>query len=129
MGALEAAPAYAEERVQTGRPIAGFQLIQDLIARMAGNVTASLGMAVRVARSQGEAASTTTTPPWPRTSSPVAAGRPSPARDLFGGNGILLDRDVIRYSTTPRPCTPTRAPGRSTIPLVGRALPGHSALV
>ncbi|MEX5720769.1 acyl-CoA dehydrogenase family protein [Geodermatophilus maliterrae] len=111
MGAFEAALAYAEDRVQIGRPIAGFQLIQDLTARMAGNVTASLGIAVRVARSQEEAASTTTTPPWPRASSPVVAGRPSPGRELFGGNGILLDRDVIRYSTTPRPCPPTRHPG------------------
>src|SRR6185437_2315876 len=40
-GAYEHALAYAGKRHQFGRPIAGFQLVQDLLVRMLGNVTSS----------------------------------------------------------------------------------------
>src|SRR5580700_5988422 len=40
-GAYEHALAYAKQREQFGRPIAGFQLVQDLLVRMLSNVTAS----------------------------------------------------------------------------------------
>src|SRR3954462_10471255 len=40
MGAYEHALRYAQERLQFGRPIASFQLVQDLLARMIANVTA-----------------------------------------------------------------------------------------
>jgi len=41
MGAYEAALKYSQERLQFGRPIGSFQLIQDLLARMIENITAS----------------------------------------------------------------------------------------
>src|SRR6478752_5626989 len=41
MGAYEAALKYAQERLQFGRPIGSFQLIQDLLARSIENITAS----------------------------------------------------------------------------------------
>ena len=40
MGAYEHALKYAQERLQFGRPIGSFQLVQDLLARMIANVTA-----------------------------------------------------------------------------------------
>src|SRR5258708_19987393 len=39
MGAYENALTYAQNRLQFGKPIGAFQLIQDLLARMLGNVT------------------------------------------------------------------------------------------
>ena len=36
------------------------------------------------------------------------------AREVLGGNGVLLDHHVTRYTTTPRPSTASRAPARST---------------
>src|SRR5947199_1642538 len=53
-GAYELALKYAQERQQFGRPIGRFQLVQDLLVRMLGNVTASHGMGMR--RSQVEVA-------------------------------------------------------------------------
>ena len=111
----EVAVRYAKDRDQFGRPIGGFQLVQDLLARMLGNITSSLGMAVRVAQLQDEgifrdeqgalAKSYCTS----RMRETVAL-----ARELLGGNGILLEYGVAGTSTTPRRCTRSRAPARST---------------
>src|SRR6266849_9434269 len=48
MGAYEHALAYAQTREQFGKPIAKFQLIQDLLVKMLGNITASLCLVVRL---------------------------------------------------------------------------------
>ena len=47
--AFEHALAYATRRQQFGQPLAGFQLVQDLLARMLANTTASLTMCARLA--------------------------------------------------------------------------------
>ena len=52
MGAYEHARAYAVQRQQFGRPIGRFQLVQDLLVQMLGNVTASLCLVVRLSQLQ-----------------------------------------------------------------------------
>src|SRR5258708_13222884 len=49
MGAYEAALKYSQERLQFGKPIGSFQLVQDLLARMIENITASQCLIVRQA--------------------------------------------------------------------------------
>jgi glutaryl-CoA dehydrogenase len=51
-GAFEAALAYVKERRQFGRPVGSFQLVQEKLARMLGNVTASLSLVVRLVEQQ-----------------------------------------------------------------------------
>jgi glutaryl-CoA dehydrogenase len=98
MAVYEVAVQYAADREQFGRPIGGFQLVQDLLARMLGNITSSLGLAVRVAQlqddgifrdEQGALAKSFATS---RLRETVAW-----ARELLGGNGILLEYGVARY--------------------------------
>src|SRR5690606_25809564 len=54
IGAYEAAVAYAKERVQFGKPIGSHQLVQDLLAKSLGNITASLALCTRVSEMQDE---------------------------------------------------------------------------
>src|SRR5258708_1009988 len=54
MGAYEHALKYAQERLQFGKPIGSFQLIQDLLARMIANVTASQCLVARMAQLTAE---------------------------------------------------------------------------
>ncbi|GAB3191875.1 acyl-CoA dehydrogenase family protein [Geodermatophilus arenarius] len=130
MGAFEAAVAYAKEREQFGRPIGGFQLIQDLLARMAGNVTASLGMAVRVSQLQEEGvfrdeqAALAKAFVTGRARETVAL-----ARELFGGNGILLENDVVRYFADAEALYSYEGTREINSLIVGRALTGMSAFV
>jgi glutaryl-CoA dehydrogenase len=130
MGAFEAALAYAREREQFGRPIGGFQLVQDLLARMAGNVTASLGMAVRVAQLQEEGvfrddqAALAKSYVTSRARETVAM-----AREVFGGNGILLENDVARYFNDAEALYSYEGTREINTLVVGRALTGQSAFV
>src|SRR3981189_537494 len=54
MGAYEAALKYSQERLQFGKPIASFQLVQDLLAKMISNITASQCLIVRQAQLHAE---------------------------------------------------------------------------
>src|SRR3954449_12249642 len=54
MGAFEATLKYAQERLQFGKPIASFQMVQDLLAKMLANVTACQCLMVRLAQMDDE---------------------------------------------------------------------------
>ncbi len=129
-GAYEAALAYAGEREQFGRPIAGFQLIQDLLARMLGNITASMAMAVRVAQLQdaGECrddqAALAKSFCTSRARETVAW-----ARELMGGNGILLENDAVRFFADVEALYSYEGTREINTLVVGRAITGVGAFV
>ena len=54
MGAYENALKYAQERLQFGKPIGSFQLVQDFLAKMLANITASQCLVVRTAQLHAE---------------------------------------------------------------------------
>ena len=54
MGAYETALKYAQERLQFGKPIGSFQLVQDLLAKMIANITASQCLIMRQAQLHAE---------------------------------------------------------------------------
>lgn len=130
LGAYELAVDYARERHQFGRPIGSFQLVQDLLARMLGNITASLGMTVRVAQLQEEgifadehaalAKSYTTS----RLRETVAW-----ARELFGGDGILTDHGVARFFADAEALYSYEGTREVNALIVGRSITGLGAFV
>jgi glutaryl-CoA dehydrogenase len=130
MGAYEAALAYAGERVQFGKPIAGFQLVQDLLVKMLGNITASLGMVVRLAELQ-EAGTCTDAQAALAKGWCTSRMRESVAwaREVVGGNGILLENDVARFFNDAEALYSYEGTREINTFIVGRAVTGQSAFV
>ncbi len=130
MAAYQLAVAYAAEREQFGRPIGGFQLMQDLLVRMLGNVTASLGMAVRLAQLQDEGelsdAKSALAKEYCASRMREVVGW---ARELFGGNGILIDHQVARFFNDAEALYSYEGTRQINTLIVGRAITGLSAFV
>ena len=130
MAAYEIALAYAQEREQFGRPIAAFQLVQDLLVRMLGNITASLGMAVKLAHLQdtGQArddhAALAKEYCTTRMRETVAL-----AREVVGGNGVILDYGVAKFFADAEALYSFEGTRQINTLVVGRAITGHSAFV
>src|SRR5690606_7307697 len=54
VGAYEASLEYAKNRIQFGKPIASFQLVQQKLADSLADITASIAMCMRVSQLQDE---------------------------------------------------------------------------
>jgi glutaryl-CoA dehydrogenase len=97
-GAYEIALQYAKERVQFGRPIGKFQLVQDLLVKMLGNATASAGMMVRLAQLQDAGVYRDEQSALAKAYATVRMRETVGwARELLGGNGIVLDYNIARF--------------------------------
>ncbi len=129
-GAYEHALAYASQREQFGRPIAGFQLVQDLLVRMLGNITASAAMCARLSQLQDagrmsdEQASLAKAFCTVRMRETVGW-----ARELMGGNGILLENHVGRYVADAEAIYSYEGTREVNTLIVGRAITGTGAIV
>jgi glutaryl-CoA dehydrogenase len=127
-GAYEAALKYVMERKQFGRPLASFQLVQDKLVRMLGNVTASLGMVVRLAQlgdsgvRRDEDAAIAKAWICDRMRETVAL-----AREVVGGNGITLDHDVARFFADAESLYTFEGTREINTLIVGRSITGYSA--
>jgi glutaryl-CoA dehydrogenase len=129
-GAYEHALAYATERGQFGRPIGGFQLVQDLLVRMLGNITASTTLCARLSQLQAaglardEHASLAKAFCTVRMRETVGW-----ARELLGGNGILLEHHVGRFVADAEAIYSYEGTREMNTLIVGRAITGLSAFV
>ena len=130
MGAYEHALAYAQERLQFGKPIASFQLIQDLLVRMLGNITASLAMVQRLSQLQDAGTMTDEHASLAKvvctTMMREAVGC---ARELMGGNGILVDYHVARFVADAEAIYSYEGTREMNTLIVGRAITGFGAFV
>jgi glutaryl-CoA dehydrogenase len=89
---------YALERKQFGRPIAGFQLIQDKLARMLSEITSMRLLCMRLAQLNEAGEATLAASSLAKLHTASAARRVcADARDLMGGNGLLLEHHVARH--------------------------------
>ena len=129
-GAYEAALRYAKSREQFGKPVAAFQLTQQKLATMLGNVTASLGMVVRLTQQQEAGVFTEENSALAkmfcceRMRHTVAL-----AREVVGGNGITLDTDVARFHADAEAVYSYEGTHEINSLIVGRAVTGHSAFL
>ena len=100
MAAVEAALSYAAEREQFGRPIAGFQLVQAKLATMVAETTAMQLICFRLAQLLQDGAATGAMSSLAKLHNARKAKLVcSEARDIMGGNGLLLDYHVARHLT------------------------------
>lgn len=130
IGAYEAALRYALARHQFGRPIAGFQLIQEKLTRMLGNATSTLAFAVRLTdlKTRGEltepVAALAKTWAADRVRETVALGR-----EIAGAEGIRVDHDLARYFTDAEAVYTYEGTHEMNSLIVGRAITGLSAFI
>jgi glutaryl-CoA dehydrogenase len=130
MGAYEHALAYAQTREQFGKPIAKFQLIQDLLVKMLGNITASLCMVVRLSQLQDEGKLKDEHASLAKAFCTVKMRETVGfARELLGANGILLDHQVGRFVADAEAIYSYEGTREMNTLIVGKAITGFGAFV
>jgi glutaryl-CoA dehydrogenase len=130
LGAYENALAYARTRRQFGRPIGGFQLVQDLLVRMLGNVTSAYGLCVRLSQLQDEGLAEDRHSSLAKAFCTVRMRETVGwARELLGGNGILLEHNVGRFVADAEAIYSYEGTREMNTLIVGRAITGMSAFV
>ncbi|MBF4463353.1 MULTISPECIES: acyl-CoA dehydrogenase family protein [unclassified Rathayibacter] len=130
IGAYDAALRYAKERVQFGKPLVGHQLVQDLLVKSIGNITASIALATRVSemldadeqRDEHSALAKAFT---------TARMRETVAwcREVMGGNGIVLDYGVARFFADAEALYSYEGTREMNTLIVGRSITGTAAFV
>jgi glutaryl-CoA dehydrogenase len=129
-GAYQHAARYAVERKQFGRPIGAFQLVQDLLARMLGNVTASQCLCLRLSQLQDAGLAADEHASMAKSFCTVKMRETvGMARELMGGNGILLDHEVGRFVADAEAIHSYEGTREMNTLIVGRAITGLSAFV
>lgn len=129
-GAYESALRYTNERKQFGRTISSFQMVQDLLVMMLSNLTAMQTMVCRLSQLQDngkltdEQASLAKVFCTLRTRDIV-----SHARELFGGNGILIEYDIARFVADAEAIYSYEGTKEINTLIVGRAITGQSAFI
>src|SRR5262250_2209720 len=130
MGAYEHALKYAQERLQFGKPIGSFQLIQELLAKMLGNIVACQGMMARTAQLANEGKLTDQQAALSKAFT-TAKMRETVAwaRELLGGNGIIVDYNVARFFADAEALYSYEGTYQMQHLIVGKAVTGFSAFV
>jgi len=130
MGAFEATLKYTQERLQFGKPIASFQMVQDLLAKMLANVTACQCMMMRLAQLTDEGklgdhqAALAKAFCTSKSRETVAWGR-----ELLGGNGIVADYNVARFFADAEALYSYEGTYQMQNLIVGKAITGIGAFV
>jgi len=98
VAAYDAALTYTSQRTQFGRPLCSFQIVQDRLVKMLAEVTAMQLYCMQLARLASTGRLSDTMAGLAKMNNTRKARQViAEARDLLGGNGILLDNHVIRH--------------------------------
>jgi len=130
MGAYENALKYCQERLQFGKPIGSFQMVQDLLAKMLANITASQCMVVRMAQLEVEGKLTDAHAALAKAFTTAKCRETVAwARELLGGNGIAAEYNVGRFFADAEALYSYEGTYQMQNLIVGKAVTGLSAFI
>ena len=130
VGAYDAALAYAKEREQFGKPIAAHQLVQDLLARCLGNITASIALCMQASALQDEGVQRDEHSAMAKSfATSKMRETVGWAREILGGNGIVLEHGVAKFFADAEAIYSYEGTRDMTSLIVGRAITGIAAFV
>jgi glutaryl-CoA dehydrogenase len=128
--AYEVALSYCQQREQFGRPLVGFQLVQDKLVRMLAEVTAMQLYCLRIGRLLEQGKLTDTIAALAKLNNTRKAREVAlDARELLGGNGILLDYHVVRHMADVEAIYTYEGTADIQELIVGRKITGTGAFV
>ena len=129
-GAYELALEYCKERQQFGGPIGRFQLVQDRLSQMLANVVSAQSLVVRLSQLQDQGLMSEEHASLAKMFCTVKMRETvGLARELLGGNGILLDHHVGRFVADAEAIYSYEGTREVNALIVGRAITGESAFV
>jgi glutaryl-CoA dehydrogenase len=98
VAAYDAALTYSRQRTQFGKPLAGFQIIQERLVKMLAEITSMQLYCMQLARLEEAGQLTDTIAGLAKFNNTRKAREIiADARDMLGGNGVLLENHVIRH--------------------------------
>jgi alkylation response protein AidB-like acyl-CoA dehydrogenase len=130
MGAYENALKYSQERLQFGKPIGSFQMVQDLLAKMIANITASQCLLVRMSQLDAEGKMTDAHAALAKAFTTAKCRETVAwARELLGGNGISADYNVGRFFVDSEALYSYEGTFQMQNLILGKAITGLSAFL
>jgi glutaryl-CoA dehydrogenase len=130
IASYEASLTYAKERVQFGEPIASFQIIQSKLANMLAEITSMQLVSYRLAQLQAQGKMTGGMASLAKMNNAKKAKQVcADARDIMGGNGVLLEYHVARHLSDMEIVYTYEGTDTVQSLIVGREVTGISAFV
>jgi glutaryl-CoA dehydrogenase len=124
----ETALAYAKEREQFGQPIASFQLVQQKLVEMVNEISLSQLLSIHVGRLKDAGELDPATVSMFKMNNVAKARRiAATAREVLGGNGILLDYRVMEHMADIEGVYTYEGTNDVNTLIVGQAITGHRA--
>ena len=125
----ELALAHARQREQFGQPIAGYQLVQDKLARMLAEITSMQLMCWRLSKLADSGRMTAAMASLAKMNHAAKARAiVADARDILGGDGILLEHHVARHHADMEAIFTFEGTDSVQALIVGREVTGLSAI-
>ena len=129
-GCVDASVKYSKERQQFGRPIASFQLVQQMIANMVVDTDAARMLVWRAGYLKDSGKPNTTETSIAKYYATEAAVRSAnTAIQVHGGSGYVDDHPVERYFRDVRVTTLYEGTSQIQQLIIGRAVTGINALI
>ncbi len=126
---LDMATDYARQREQFGQPLVAFQLVQDKLSRMVAEITQMQLLCLRLSQLTQDGRLTPGMASLAKMNNAAKARSiVGDAREILGGNGILLEYDVARHHADMEAVFTFEGTDSIQSLIVGRELTGVQAI-